>query len=240
MGTNKVIEFVEQAIKNNYTYDPQLIKGFSDHELKEALSMLLLRVESRERELRQMVGTLENRVTERTKELTVKNLELEKLATHDDLTKLNNRRFFNEKLIEYSLLTSRFGYELSCIMADIDHFKRVNDTYGHQAGDYVLSSLASILRTNVRRTDICARYGGEEFVILLPNTSIENAVDLAEKIRIRIEDTEMNYQGVILKITASFGVAAGLKDEDLNDALVKKADDKLYQAKQTGRNKVCW
>jgi len=236
----KVVEFVDEAIRNNYTYDLEIIKKFSVDELKEALSLLLLRVESRERELRQMVGTLENRVAERTRELTAKNIELERLATHDDLTKLNNRRFFKEKLTEYSLLVSRFGHELSCIMADIDHFKNVNDTYGHQTGDFVLSSLAAILRANIRRTDICARYGGEEFVVLLPNTPIQHAVELAEKIRQKIENTQMNYKGTILNITASFGVAAGLDEAELSDELVKRADVKLYEAKATGRNKVCW
>ena len=172
--------------------------------------------------------------------MTAKNCELERMATHDELTKLNNRRYFNDKLDEYSHLAVRFGHKLSCIMADIDHFKKVNDTYGHQIGDLVLASFADLLKQVVRRTDILARYGGEEFVILLPNTSSKNAADLAERIRMQLESKELRYQGVRLRITASFGVAVGEKSPELGESLVKSSDDKLYEAKESGRNRVCY
>lgn len=239
MDQLKVARFVDFAIRNNYSYKVWDLNSFTPAEMQEALSMLLLRVEARENELRHLVETLETRVNERTQELVEKNRRLEELATHDELTRLYNRRYFNEKLDEYSLLSERFGHKLSCIMADIDHFKQFNDSYGHQAGDYVLVNFSRAFRDAVRRTDICARYGGEEFVSLLPNTSLEGAVEIADKIRKRVEALTIYYEDQLLQVTASFGVACACSQGDLGAALVKAADDNMYQAKRNGRNRVC-
>ncbi len=235
---DKVSEFVDKSLKNYYILDPEELKTFSTDEIKEALSLLLLKVKSREKELRELVQTLEERVRERTSELREKNRKLQQLAIRDELTKLYNRRFFNDKLNEYSLLAERFKHPLSCIMADIDHFKRFNDAYGHQAGDFVLFKFAENLLKNTRRTDICARYGGEEFVILLPNTTLRSAGKLAEKIRRRIESLKIRYEDQKLKITASFGVASGQRVSELGERLVRNADRNMYRAKQSGRNRV--
>jgi diguanylate cyclase (GGDEF)-like protein len=239
MDLKKVIDFVDSAIRNDYKYDSQHLREFNREELVETFSILLLRVEAREKELRKVVDALEGWVHDRTKELEAKNRILEELATHDELTKIYNRRYFDEKLREYSLLTERFGQTLSCIMVDLDLFKKLNDTYGHQAGDLVLYNVAQHLRNTLRRTDVCARYGGEEFVILLPDTSLKNTLKIAEKLRGVMESVEHLYDGKVLRITASFGAASGEKTVDLNEALVKRADDALYRAKQGGRNRVC-
>ena len=234
------MDFVEEAINHNYKCDRKKVKNFSLEEMQELLSLLFLRVQAREEELKDLVSDLEKKVDIRTKELSIKNLELENLATHDELTKLFNRRYFNVKLREYSLLAKRLFYPLTCIMADIDFFKKCNDTYGHQAGDKVLQDFAGILDSSTRRTDVCSRYGGEEFVLLLPNTPLKNGIKLAEKIRKRIEKQKIKYEDITIKITASFGVASGDLEGELGETLVKMADDSLYQAKQNGRNQVCY
>ena len=239
MDIHKVVDFVEAAIKNHFTYNSTDLAGFSRDDLTEILSLLLLRVQSREKELVDMVDKLEKRVHQRTAELMEKNRILEDKVTHDALTKIFNRRYFDEKLSEYSLLTERFSQTLTCIMCDIDHFKTFNDTYGHQAGDFILQSIAQILKINTRTTDIVARYGGEEFVILLPNTSHRAGMKLSEKLRKLVESAELEYEGKILKTTISFGVATGHKENELEADLVKKADLAMYKAKQTGRNRVC-
>ncbi len=239
MDQHKVIEFVEDAIRHNYKCDRKKVKNFSLEDMQELLSILFLRVQAREEELNELVADLERMVEIRTMELSKKNIELENLAIHDELTKLYNRRYFNVKLKENSLLAKRLGYPLTCIMADIDFFKKCNDTYGHQAGDLVLEEFAGVLKYNIRRTDICARYGGEEFVILLPNTPQKNGIKLAEKIRKKVEKLKIDYESVIIKITASFGVASGEDEMNLGENLVRMSDDSLYEAKQSGRNKVC-
>ena len=239
MDFEKILAFVDSTIKNDYDFDPERLNDFSREEMLELLSLLIIRVESREGNLKELVDTLEQKVQERTLELAEKNRKLEELAIRDELTKLYNRRFFNEKLEEYSHLARRFGQPLCCVMTDIDHFKKFNDNHGHQAGDYVLYSFAQILENNTRSTDISARYGGEEFVIILPNTDLETGVMLAEKLRKMVESEEVSYNGAVLKITSSFGVATKGNESEPSGALVKRADDALYKAKEAGRNRVC-
>ncbi|MBC8205247.1 MAG: GGDEF domain-containing protein [FCB group bacterium] len=238
MDDKKILDFIENALKNNYKYDEAALMKFDGEEFLELFTLLILRVDSREMELKDMINSLEERVSIRTRELEDKNIILQELATIDKLTGLYNRRYFDEKLAEYSRLALRMKHCMSCIMTDIDYFKKFNDTYGHQAGDYVLNKVAGILRTNARVTDICARYGGEEFVILLPNTPIENAGLFAERIIAKTKAAEYQYHGEILKVTCSLGVAAGRNNDSLFDNLVKNADDALYRAKQSGRNCV--
>ena len=238
MDQKKIHGFIDRALGNNYTFSSKEIAPLSRDDIVELLSILLMRVEVREMELKEMVDNLEENVRERTLELQEKNKILEDLSVRDQLTKIHNRRYFDEKLSEYSFLTLRFKQGLSCIMADIDHFKIFNDTYGHQAGDYVLVSFAKILDSHTRKTDVCARYGGEEFVILLPNTEKETANRLAEGLRRDIEAADLEYDGTKLSVTSSFGVADGKEARELFEVLVKRADDALYKAKQRGRNRV--
>jgi diguanylate cyclase (GGDEF)-like protein len=167
--------------------------------------------------------------------------ELKLLASIDPMTKLYNRRYFT-KISENTLdFTKRENKDLSLIMVDIDKFKNVNDTYGHQVGDDVIIKLAEILTSNQRKSDIITRYGGEEFVLLLPNTSLDGAVVLANKIREIVEATVIEFnQQETLNITISLGVSQiNLENEFNIEAGLKRADDALYEAKESGRNRVC-
>ena len=163
---------------------------------------------------------------------------VEKLAITDPLTHLYNRRFFEEKFGDELLKAEAYKLSLSLIMLDIDHFKLVNDTYGHKVGDKVLEVLALILKANVREKDIVTRYGGDEFVVLLPGTDKPAAEKVAERIRKEIEETPLTEVGGPEKFTASFGVSGFPEDgEELNDLLLK-VDQALYDAKKLGRNRV--
>ncbi len=189
-------------------------------------------------ELGKMNQLLDTKVEERTKALQDANTLLESIAITDSLTGISNRRFFDEILQKEFARARRHDVNLTCIMSDIDHFKKVNDNYGHVMGDKALKKFGTILRNNLRGHDIFARYGGEEFVMLLPETDAPSSMIVTEKIRKEIEKTKIKMDGKTLQITASFGIAQ--LDKTLmkkpND-LVKAADNALYEAKTTGRNK---
>lgn len=160
--------------------------------------------------------------------------ELLRISITDKLTGLYNRAYFIEKLNQVMLENKRYGKQIALVLLDIDHFKLVNDTYGHLMGDKVLIELGQILKENVRETDCLARWGGEEFAIILLNTSLESAASIAEKIRKKIEVASIeNY----VKISASFGITE-LLDSDDSESIFKRVDNSLYLAKLTGRNKV--
>jgi len=165
---------------------------------------------------------------------------LERQAQQDYLTGLCNRRFFLEQGELELARAQRYGNELSLFMLDIDHFKAINDTYGHATGDIVLQTLSHILREILRSIDIIGRWGGEEFVILLPETDAQEAAEIAERLREAIDHAKVTLAtGLPLHFTASIGIAT-LKEKDTNiDILLNYADEALYQAKNTGRNKVC-
>ncbi len=160
-------------------------------------------------------------------------------ADRDGLTRVFNRRSFDERLVEEFKRHQRLNTDMSLLMVDLDHFKEVNDTYGHLAGDMVLERVARLFECTLRSTDFIARYGGEEFVILLPHTKEENAEMLAERIRKNIEDTTMTYQDKSFAVTASIGVASICPGSfEKNNEIIRKADEALYEAKQQGRNRV--
>lgn len=162
-------------------------------------------------------------------------LALDRLSTTDKLTQLHNRTKLDEVLEEAGKQAKRYGTPpLSIILTDIDYFKRVNDTYGHQAGDRALVQFAKIVRENIRDSDIVGRWGGEEFLIICFHTDVEGAKCLAEKLRSAIESTKIEKVGTI---TASFGVAEFMPNDDV-DNLLGRADDALYAAKAQGRNRV--
>ncbi len=159
---------------------------------------------------------------------------LQRFATTDDLTGAYNRRQFGE-VIKYEIHRAvRYADTLSLIMFDLDHFKRINDTYGHNAGDEVLKTVADIVKDNIRVTDTFARVGGEEFTVLAPATGLEGAKVVADKLRKSIESHAFETVGTV---TASLGVAEFERDEAI-DALIKRADNALYEAKKHGRNRV--
>ena len=159
------------------------------------------------------------------------------MATLDSLTGLLNRRTVYERLEEEIAKHRRFKTPLSCLLLDIDHFKEVNDSYGHLAGDAVLVALAENLKSHSRRYDIISRYGGEEFLIILPVTDLAAAVAVAEKLRQQIADFRVSFADTTLQVTVSIGVAQFLAAEQADD-LVGRADTALYQAKRDSRNRV--
>ncbi|AFV96955.1 MULTISPECIES: sensor domain-containing diguanylate cyclase [unclassified Sulfuricurvum] len=160
--------------------------------------------------------------------------KLNELATLDVLTKVANRFQF-DKVLEHSItLSQRYGRALSMMLIDIDHFKEINDNYGHLVGDEVLKILAQILRDGVRKSDVIARWGGEEFVILLPDSELSSATKLAEILRLRIAEYDFK---LVKKITCSIGIVRWNEGEN-PDQLLKRVDEKLYYAKETGRNKI--
>jgi diguanylate cyclase (GGDEF)-like protein/PAS domain S-box-containing protein len=166
--------------------------------------------------------------------------KLTALATTDGLTGIYNRAYFNEQLHEEFKRAKRYQTQsLSLLLLDADHFKSVNDYYGHPAGDAVLIAIAQKAKACARETDIVARYGGEEFVIILPNTNGTDALKLAERLRQSIESMQVNYEGQSISRTVSIGIAC-LQDKDLNDedSLLVQADQALYKAKNGGRNRV--
>lgn len=164
--------------------------------------------------------------------------EINALATRDGLTGLATQRIFHERLAEELLRAARFRHPVSLIMADIDHFKLVNDRHGHLAGDQVLKDVAQILLGRLRPVDLAARYGGEEFCLVLPGFSAGEARRLADEIRKEIEFHPVKTGGAAISVTASFGVASFPEDAQTESQLVRKADERLYQAKSQGRNKV--
>lgn len=161
------------------------------------------------------------------------------LASHDALTGLYNRRRFEEELAQR--LSEARRYEISCavLLIDIDHFKLINDTYGHQAGDSVLTAVAEVLRTATRESDVPARLGGDEFVVLLPQAGLEQARACAIKLLERVRQLNTTYQGWSLPVSVSVGVAAHPQHGDLAETLISSADEALYRAKRAGRNQIC-
>jgi diguanylate cyclase (GGDEF)-like protein len=190
----------------------------------------------KERELQEANASLEATVAQRTADLMQANAELLSLATHDALTGVYNRRRFDEKITEYSLLSRRTGRPFALLLIDADYFKRINDTHGHAVGDEVLKQLAQLIQASLRTTDFVARYGGEEFAVLLPEIAQPDTPEVvAEKIRAAVADAEFATVG---QVTVSIGVGLADPADNSPTALIKRADQQLYQAKAAGRNQV--
>jgi len=185
------------------------------------------------------IKALQEALAERERELSEMNDKLLHISLTDGLTGIDNRRSLEQKLHEMFEHSYRLHEPISCVMCDIDHFKKVNDTYGHQVGDDVLKEFAAILKGEAREIDSVGRYGGEEFLLLLPGTVLDSAVTFAERLRQRVEQHTFSYDGGTLKKTMSSGVAAWphprVKDAE---AMLRSADDALYVAKELGRNRV--
>ena len=182
------------------------------------------------------------KVCEEKKELEENNVFLKQLVVTDSLTGVANRRYLLERLEEEFLEAQRRERNISMLMIDIDFFKKVNDKYGHQCGDYVLSEFAAILRKNVRRKEVVARYGGEEFAIALFDTPLASAVLIAERINQDVRNYVFEYQTRTFQITCSLGVSSypELCPSPNWNQLISAADAALYRAKNTGRDRICY
>jgi len=164
--------------------------------------------------------------------------EIYRMTIIDGLTQVHVKRYLLEQLDKELMRARRHARDLSFLMLDIDHFKKINDRHGHLAGDHILKEVARLLSQRIRRDETLARYGGEEFAIVLPETTLEGARALAEGLRERIEQSRFAFQGEIIRVTISIGGAMVEESDRTSLDLIQRADDKLYEAKRAGRDRV--
>ena len=199
------------------------------------------------KKLNELNLSLEQKVKERTSDLmranerlSTLNKELEEISITDGLTQVFNRQYFMDRLKQEVKRASRYSTHVSLLIFDLDHFKKVNDTFGHQAGDIVLSGVAGIVKERTREIDLFARYGGEEFCLIATAMDRAEAFMLAERLRELIEHTDFSFNGKLIKITISIGVSTWVPSIKENaEELIRHADVALYRAKEEGRNRVC-
>lgn len=172
------------------------------------------------------------------RQLQAANKELQRLSSTDRLTGLFNRGHWEEMLRQDYARHRRYDSNAALVMFDIDHFKKINDSYGHQAGDTVIQQTANLIRQNMRDADIAGRYGGEEFVVLLPDTDNEGAVMFAERLRQAVEDLEVIHESHNIRFTISLGIADLSLPTNGYAQLIERADNALYMSKSGGRNRV--
>ena len=192
--------------------------------------------------LRNLQKALEQQIEElkRTQvELEASNRELARLSVQDSLTELYNRRYLDENLRSVFSRARRYGQSLSVMICDIDNFKRINDTLSHEVGDKVLRQVAKILQNDVRDADITARYGGEEFVIVFPETLVNHAAIVCERIRQHVEQHPWEDIAQGLQVTLSIGLTGDITFSD-HEKMLAAADEKLYHAKAEGKNQLVW
>ena len=163
--------------------------------------------------------------------------DLKKEALYDFLTKCYNKKEIELLLERFLKEAIRYNIPLSVMMLDIDHFKKVNDTYGHLAGDFVLKEVAYLIKNSIRQSDVCGRFGGEEFLIVLPNTKLSGAMKLAKRIRETIEKAEFIFENKKIKVTVSIGITSVSRCDSLF-SVIERADEALYEAKRKGRNRI--
>ena len=180
---------------------------------------------------------LEKLVEERTEDLRVQAEEFERQATHDKLTGLPNRRHADNYLQQQVDLSQRINRTGALALADVDHFKRINDSYSHAIGDQVLERVAAVLREGCRKTDFVARYGGEEFLLFFPDTGVDRAVQVCSELRQAVQDADWSDIAPDFDVTISFGLAE-MRDASHCRAILDEADTRLYRAKREGRNRV--
>ena len=164
--------------------------------------------------------------------------EIYRMTIIDGLTQVHVKRYLLEALDKELMRARRHARELSFLMIDIDHFKKINDVHGHLAGDYVLKEVAKHMQQRIRRDEVLARYGGEEFAIILPETNLEGGRALAEGLREKIEQSRFVFQGETIQVTISAGAAILGEQDKVSTDLIRRADEKLYEAKRAGRNRV--
>ena len=217
------------------THGLEQFKEKSDSLLREKDTIVNELIESKKL-LEKYSNNLEEMVEQRTE-------ILKWLSITDPLTGLYNRRYFIEQIELEFKRSKRYNRDLSLLMLDIDHFKAVNDNYGHQVGDIVLRKVSSIIINQLRDSDLAFRYGGEEFMVILPETKPDDAMNVAKRMKQEIMDTEHSYRNLNFKVTASIGIVS-IKDMlgrfETVDDIIKKVDDNLYKAKNSGRNTIIY
>jgi diguanylate cyclase (GGDEF)-like protein len=183
------------------------------------------------------IGMMTENFYEMKEKLDKKYELLEEIAMKDALTKIANRHLFFKLSSELCSLSKRFNTPMALLMIDIDHFKKINDTYGHPIGDEILKHIVSLVNKQIRSSDVFARFGGEEFVVLLPHTELEAAREIAQKLCSQIEKTPYENDKIKVNVTVSIGIALYRNDEDIEET-IQRADKALYRAKEGGRNRV--
>ena len=196
-------------------------------------SAVMLRLSEHESKVDFRFRDLQSRMKQTQRALKTQRI----LATLDPLTGLSNRRHFMSLAKQALLMQKRMQVNVGLLMLDIDFFKQINDTHGHEVGDLVLKQISQIIQTNCRETDLICRWGGEEFVVLSSSANADDVITLAERLRSAIEQEVFHHEEIEIRITMSLGLANALPDEEC-DALVKRADYALYKAKNSGRNKL--
>lgn len=217
------------------THGLEQFKAKSDSLLREKDTIVNELIESKKL-LEKYSNNLEEMVEQRTE-------ILKWLSITDPLTGLYNRRYFIEQIELEFKRAKRYNRDLSLLMLDIDHFKAVNDNYGHQVGDIVLRKISSIIINQLRDSDLAFRYGGEEFMVILPETKPDDAMNVAKRMKQEIMETRHDYRNFNFKVTASIGIVS-VKDMldtfETVDDIIKKVDDNLYKAKNSGRNTIIY
>jgi len=221
------IEEMEEAVQSHLD---KILSHINYHRSEE--DERISRVEKQNQQLSQQLKQLEGESSKLRQQV----VDSQNKALIDPLTQLPNRLAYDERLVQEFARWKRYNSTLLIMVWDIDFFKKVNDSYGHQAGDKVLKVVSSLLKNNLRETDFIARYGGEEFVGLMPETSLAGGYKIAEKIRSSVENLEFHYQGSQVKITISCGISLFIENDTIDTAF-NRADKALYQAKDDGRNR---
>ena len=236
---NVLVNELEQICKNGQVISTEIVSTYLLNADGVAHTILGITRNVSERKAAEAALHETNRqLYARIEEIGRLQVALQELAVRDSLTGLYNRRYLDETLEREVSRARREGIPLSLVMLDIDHFKRVNDTYGHQVGDQALKMLASILLANIRAEDVACRYGGEEFLILLPNMPLGAAIQRAEVWRSAVEELSVTMGDFNITFTISLGVAAYPEHGKTPDDLTRCADQALYRAKHEGRNQV--
>ncbi|WP_407443162.1 diguanylate cyclase [Fibrobacter sp.] len=236
---NRLIVHINQITDGNLDVKDIVVGKRKDEigQLSRSFNLMHNTIKRQIRELNAHREMLEQEVSERTKELEDANKKLDLISRTDELTKLPNRRDMNETIENEVGRSTRTRKPFCFIFIDIDHFKNVNDTYGHAAGDEILKAVAEMVRSLLRKYDVLARYGGEEFLTLLPETDLEGALIVAERFREQVEAMTIEYGEHKIKVTITLGVAQ--YDYGLGaDRSIQLADKALYEGKESGRNKV--
>jgi diguanylate cyclase len=240
-----ILRFMRTYVDTNDSYSKVLAQAHKHlpsltkpEQVRTMVKFLVAENEKMQRDAAELKSNLEHSRSQIEK-LRWNLAEAQELGMRDPLTSLNNRRCFDINLAREIADAHTHKAEMCLVMGDIDNFKAINDTFGHQIGDEILKMFAKLLTQNVKGRDTVARFGGEEFAIILPETGLADAAHLTETIRVQLEEKQLalNSGEPIGKITASFGVAQ-LGEADDSDALVQRADARLYDAKCAGRNRV--